>query len=263
MLTPQVEQRLKPKDSFRECAPVQGKDYCPEMIVVPAGSFTMGSPPTEKGHVDLEEPQHPVTIAKAFAVSKFILTFDEWDTCVAFGECIGGATDVGWGRGQQPLINATWDDAQRYVAWLSKMTGKSYRLLTEAEYEYAARAGAQTAYPWGENVGKNNANCNGCGSQWDNTKTAPVGSFAANGFGLYDMVGNDMAWVEDCYHPNYIDAPKDGSAWTSGGDCTRRMDRGGSWHDTPDLIRSAARDRGTGDRRGYDLGFRVARTLNP
>jgi formylglycine-generating enzyme required for sulfatase activity len=263
VLTPQAEQRLKPKDSFRECAPVQGKDYCPEMIVVPAGSFTMGSPPTEKGHVDLEEPQHPVTIAKAFAVSKFTLTFDEWDTCVAFGECIGGATDVGWGRGQHPLINATWDDAQRYVAWLSKMTGKSYRLLTEAEYEYAARAGAQTAYPWGEDVGENNANCKGCGSRWDNTQTAPVGSFAANGFGLYDMVGNDMAWVEDCYHPNYIDAPKDGSAWTSSGDCTRRMDRGGSWRDPPDFIRSAARDRGTGDRRGFDLGFRVARTLNP
>jgi len=263
VLTPQSEHSLKPKDNFRECSPEQRKDYCPEMIVVPAGSFRMGSPPTEKGHADDESPPHQVTISRPFAVSKFLLTFDEWDTCVAYGECIGGATDVGWGRGQHPLINATWDDAQRYVAWLSKMTGKSYRLLTEAEYEYVARAGTQTAYPWGEAVGTNNAVCGGCGSRWDNTQTAPAGSFAANGFGLDDLVGNDMEWVEDCYHPDYIGAPADGSAWTSGGDCTRRVDRGGSWHDSPEHIRSAARDRGTADRRGYDLGFRVARTLGP
>jgi formylglycine-generating enzyme required for sulfatase activity len=263
VLTPQAEQGLKPKDSFRECSPEQGKDYCPEMIVVPAGSFTMGSPPTEKGHDAHEGPQHQVTIRKPFAVSKFALTFDEWDTCVDFGACTAGATDLGWGRGQHPMINATWDDAKRYVAWLSRMTGKPYRLLTEAEYEYVARAGTQTAYPWGKDVGTNNANCNGCGSRWDGTQTAPVGSFAANEFGLYDVAGNAMQWVEDCYHPNYADAPADGSAWTRGGDCTRRIDRGGSWHDTPDYVRSAARDRGTSDRRGYDLGFRVARTLNP
>ena len=263
VLTPQAEQGLKPKDSFRECSPEPGKDYCPEMIVVPAGSFTMGSPPTEKGHDDHEGPQHQVTIRKPFAVSKFALTFDEWDACVDFGACTAGATDLGWGRGQHPMINATWDDAKRYVAWLSRMTGKPYRLLTEAEYEYVARAGTQTAYPWGKDVGTNNANCNGCGSRWDGAQTAPVGSFAANEFGLYDVAGNAMQWVEDCYHPNYTDAPADGSAWTRGGDCTRRIDRGGSWHDTPDYVRSAARDRGTSDRRGYDLGFRVARTLNP
>ena len=263
VLTPQAEQGLKPKDSFRECSPEPGKDYCPEMIVVPAGSFTMGSPPTEKGHDANEGPQHQVTIRKPFAVSKFALTFDEWDACVDFGACTAGATDLGWGRGQHPMINATWDDAKRYVAWLSRMTGKPYRLLTEAEYEYVARAGTQTAYPWGKDVGTNNANCNGCGSRWDGAQTAPVGSFAANEFGLYDVAGNAMQWVEDCYHPNYTDAPADGSAWTRGGDCTRRIDRGGSWHDAPDYVRSAARDRGTSDRRGYDLGFRVARTLNP
>jgi formylglycine-generating enzyme required for sulfatase activity len=263
VLTPQAERELKPKDSFRECSPAQGKDYCPEMIVVPAGSFIMGSPPTEKGHEDGESPPHRITIRQPFAVSKYVLTFDEWDTCVAFGECIAGATDLGWGRGQQPMINATWDDAERYVTWLSKTTGRQYRLLTEAEYEYVARAGAQTPYSWGEAVGTNNANCNGCGSRWDNTQTAPVGSFAPNAFGLYDVAGNAMEWVEDCYHPNYNGAPIDGSAWTSGGDCTRRVDRGGSWHDSPEHIRSAARDRGTADRRGYDLGFRVARTLSP
>ena len=122
------------------------------MVVVPAGSFMMGSPPTEKGRNTNEGPQHNVTIAKPFAVSKFELTFDEWDTCVAYGDCPSASSDSGWGRGQQPVINVTWDDAQRYVAWLSKMTGKPYRLLSEAEYEYATRGGTQTAYPWGDDI---------------------------------------------------------------------------------------------------------------
>ena len=216
-----AEQALKPKDGFRECEPEQGKDYCPEMVVVPAGSFVMGSPPGEldrysgrsSAFVDpkTEGPQHKVTIAQQFAVSKFELTFDEWDTCVAFGDCPQDISDGGFGHGQRPVANVTWDDAQRYVAWLSTMTGKAYRLLAESEYEYAARAGTQTAYPWGDEIGNGNANCNGCGSQWDKKQTAPVGSFPPNGFGLYDMVGNNWAWVEDCYHANYEGAPTDGS----------------------------------------------------
>jgi formylglycine-generating enzyme required for sulfatase activity len=144
------------------------------------------------------------------------------------------------------------------VAWLSRITGKEYRLLSEAEYEYAARAGTQTAYPWGDEIGKNNANCKGCGSQWDGEQTAPVGSFAANGFGLYDLVGNVYQWVEDCYHDS--GAPADGTAWT-GGDCTGRVVRGGSWGDFPVSLRSANRGRLISALRIDGLGFRVGRTL--
>jgi formylglycine-generating enzyme required for sulfatase activity len=261
VLKPAVEAALKPKDTFRECATEQGKDYCPIMVVVPAGSFTMGSPPTEKGRYANEGPQHQVTIAKPFAVSKFALTFEEWDTCVNEGDCGQGASDLGWGRGRQPTINVTWNDAQRYVAWFAKMTGKPYRLLTEAEYEYATRAETQTIYPWGNDIGKNNANCNACGSQWDNIQTAPVGSFAANGFGLYDMDGNVWEWVEDCVHNNYDGAPMDGSAWTTGGDCSRRVVRGGSWYVNPGSLRSAFRNWYPPDSRNQFLGIRVGLTL--
>jgi formylglycine-generating enzyme required for sulfatase activity len=264
VLTAAKEQALKPKDTFRECAPEQGKDYCPEMVVVPAGAFTMGSPAMEKGQTSTEEPQHMVTIAKPFAVSKFELTFDEWDICVANGDCPRGVSDSGWGREQRPVINVTWDDAQYYVAWLSKVTGQTYRLLSEAEYEYAARAGKQTAYPWGNDIHLNGtvmANCKSCGSQWDGKQTAPVGSFAANGFGLYDMVGNVFEWVEDCVHDNYVGAPTDGSAWMEGGDCNSRVVRGGSWDTAPIILRSAHRGRRSADLRGTGLGFRVGRTL--
>jgi formylglycine-generating enzyme required for sulfatase activity len=142
------------------------------------------------------------------------------------------------------------------------MTGKTYRLLSEAEYEYATRAGTTTVYPWGNDIGTQNANCESCGSKWDNTKTAPVGSFAANGFGLYDMVGNVWEWVEDCDHANYDGAPTDGRAWISSGDCKSRIVRGGSWSSDPINLRSAYRllNRPT-DLHDGDLGFRVARTL--
>jgi formylglycine-generating enzyme required for sulfatase activity len=268
-----AEQTLQPRDTFKECATEKGKDYCPEMVVVPAGSFVMGSPPSELDRytsrssviIDpkTEGPQHNVTIAQPFAVSKFELTFDEWDTCVAYGDCPQDISDDGSGRGQRPVANVAWDDAQRYVAWLSKMTGKAYRLLTESEYEYAARAGTHTAYPWGDEIGNGNANCYGCGSQWDSKGTAPVGSFAPNGFGLYDMVGNNWAWVEDCYHPNYEGAPANGSAWTTAcpKDRRRHVIRGGSFLTTPVFLRSAFRYNGTTILRNYGPGFRVARTL--
>jgi formylglycine-generating enzyme required for sulfatase activity len=264
VLTISAEKTLKPKDTFRECAPERGKDYCPDMIVVPAGSFTMGSPPAEKGRGNDEGPQHAVTTANPSAVSEFELTFDEWDTCVTYGDCPQGISDGNWGRGKRPVINVTWEDARRYATWLSKITGKPYRLLSEAEYEYAARAGSRTIYPWGDDVGRNHANCNGCGSAWDNVQTAPVGSFAANDFGLFDMIGNVWEWTEDCYHESYKGVPTDGSAWVIA--CTddrRRLDRGGSWYSSPERLRSAARLGNATDYRSDNFGFRLARTLTP
>jgi formylglycine-generating enzyme required for sulfatase activity len=254
VLTAEVERALKPLASFRECA----KD-CPEMIVIPAGRFMMGSPPTEKGRSD-DESQHEVTITKRFAASKYDVTFADWDACISVGGC-PQASDVGEGRGTRPIINVTWDDAQQYVAWFSKMTGQPYRLLTESEWEYAARAGTVTAYYWGDEVGKGNANCDGCGSQWDARMTSPAGSFAANQFGLYDMAGDVWQWVQDCPH-DYNGAPTDGSAWTSG-NCSGHVVRGGNWFYGPRMIRSALRNWLPAEIRNGLLGFRVGRTLTP
>ena len=235
VLTAEAEHALEPGQGFKECA------YCPEMVVVPAGAFTMGSPANEKDRQSNENPQHKVTIAKPFAVSKFEVTFDEWDACVILGGCVYQASDNGWGRGTRPVISITWDDAQAYVGWLSRQTGRLYRLLSEAEWEYAARAGSDKAYSWGDEVGEGNANCNGCGSQWGGRQTAPVRSFAPNVFGLHDMHGNVAEWVQDCYQGNYNGAPVDGSAWTTG-NCNARVLRGGSWGLRPLNLRSAFRD---------------------
>jgi formylglycine-generating enzyme required for sulfatase activity len=251
------EQALKPGGSFKECA-----TECPEMIVVPAGAFLMGSASSQPNHQSFEQPQHWVTIARPFAVSKFELSFADWDACAAYGDCEAHIKDSGFGRGRLPVINVTWDDARRYAAWLAKMTGEPYRLLSEAEYEYVARAGTQTAYPWGDAIGKNNANCNGCGSRWDDLQTAPVGSFPPNRFGLYDMVGNVYEWVEDCVHADYRGAPANGSPWIAGGTCNGRMIRGGSWADDPIDLRSASRPWSPATIRRNFIGFRVARSLN-
>jgi formylglycine-generating enzyme required for sulfatase activity len=208
-----------------------------------------------------------VTIAKPLAIAKFQLTFNEWDACSAHGDCPAMDFDGGWGRGRRPANTVSWDDAQTYVKWLSRITGKPYRLLSEAEYEYAARAGSQTAYPWGDEIrlnGKPMANCRACGSQWGGKQTAPVGSFSANAFGLYDMVGNVYEWTEDCVHRSlsFQGAPADGSAWTSG-DCSSRVVRGGSWNDGPGNLRSAFSGWDVPIYRNNTHGFRVARTLGP
>jgi formylglycine-generating enzyme required for sulfatase activity len=218
----------------------------------------MGSPASERGRYDDEGPQHNVVFVAPFAVARFAVTFVEWDACVSYGDC---DPRVGYGMRPQPVINVTWDDAWRYAAWLSRTTGKPYRLLSEAEFEYAGRAGTQTAYPWGDEIGKNNANCDGCNNKWHYKQPAPVGSFGANRFGLYDMHGNVGQWIEDCYHESYRGAPEDGSAWV-GANCGRRVSRGGSWQDEPRNLRSASRDRESTNRRGYRIGFRVARTLS-
>ncbi len=256
VLKPEAERALKLGNSFRECA----KD-CPEMVVVPAGEFMMGSPVGETGRYGNESPQHRVTIATPFAVSRFDVTFADWDVCVSVGGC-PQVSDSGFGRGTKPVINVSWDQAQQYVAWFSKMTGRPYRLLTEAEWEYAVRAGSTTAYFWGDEVGKENANCIGCGSQWDNRQTSPVGSFKPNAFGLYDMVGNVWQWVQDCYRDKYDEAPTDGSAWTID-DCSQRVVRGGAWDRDPRNLRSAGRIRGAPGSKSGDVGFRLGRTLTP
>ena len=229
----------------------------PETVVVPAGSFTTGWFGRDRHR------RHRVTIQKPFAVGKYEVTFTEWDACVAGGGCNGyRARDEGWGRGRRPVINVDWKDAKSYVEWLSRKTGKRWRLLSEAEWEYVARAGTETKYHWGDEVGKNRANCDGCGSRWDGDRTAPVGSFPANDFGLYDVHGNVWEWVEDCWRELYWEeTPWDGTARTSGGDCGTGVTRGGSWVHEPESLRSRS-----GDTVGYRssiLGFRIARTLTP
>ncbi len=258
VLTSAAERALKPGDGFRECA---SDAFCPDMIVLPVGEFTMGSSNTEEGRFVNEGPQHKISIARPFAVSKFDVTFDDWDACVAVGGC-PDVDDSTYGREQKPLINVTWVEAQRYVAWLAEMTGKPYRLLTEAEWEYAARAGATTAFSWGDQIGEAKANCIGCGSKWDKLETSPVGSFASNAFGLYDMAGNVWQWMQDCWHNDYSGAPTDGTKWT-GGDCNEHVVRGGSWLAKPPFLRSAFRGEFPPDEHNSDLGFRVARSLAP
>jgi formylglycine-generating enzyme required for sulfatase activity len=231
------------------------------MVVIPAGQFMMGSPATEEGHDAKESPQHLVTIGKPFAVSKFAVTFADWDACVSVGGC-PHVSDSGFEGGTRPVINLRWEEAQQYAAWFSKMTGRPYRLLTETEWEYAARAGSSTAYFWGDQIGQGNANCRHCGSQWDDWKTSPVGSFKPNAFGLYDMAGNVWQWVQDCYHDDYNEAPTDGSVWVTP-DCPRRGVRGGSWGNEPPLLRSANRGWWSADDQDFHIGFRLARALAP
>lgn len=257
VLSAAAEHALKPGDAFSECAKDQ---ECPAMILIPPGQFTMGSPPDEPGRYPNESPQHRVAIATPFAVSKFQITVANWNTCVAVGPC-QPVSDGGFPGDRQPVINVSYDEAKQYAAWLSLMTGKTYRLLTEAEWEYAARAGTTSVYYWGDQLGVDNANCLHCGSRWDGQQPAPVGSFRPNKFGLYDMAGNVWQWVEDCYHSTYDHAPIDGAAWMTGGNCASHMARGGAWDYSPARLRSADRDGYATSTKVFYLGFRVARTL--
>ena len=231
----------------------------PEMVAVPAGSFQMGCVSGRRCR-SWEKPVHEVHVP-AFALSKHELTFAQWDSCTQHGGC-RRIPDEGWGRGDRPAINLTWNDAQAYVSWLSKETGDTYRLPSEAEWEYAARAGTQTRYNWGDELGRNRANCDGCGSRWDDDRTAPVGAFAANPWGLHDMHGNVAEWVEDCWNADYRDAPSDGSARLSG-ECDERVWRGGCYIFGPRSLRAASRTGMSPSFRSRYLGFRVARTLTP
>ena len=251
-----LQARFPPGTRFSDCG------VCPQMVVVPAGTFTMGSPTSEEGRDDDEGPQHSVTIPAPFAVGVYEVTFAEWDACVRAGGC-GGYVQNSRGRERLPVRHVSWDDAQAYVLWLSQQTGARYRLLSEAEWEYVARAGSVTARYWGESESGRCRYANGfdvaCSDGYEST--APVGSFAPNAFGLYDMLGNAQEWTQDCWNASYAGAPADGSAWMAG-ECGRRVLRGGSWGGDPRLLRSASRAGATTDRGDLLDGFRVARTLN-
>jgi formylglycine-generating enzyme required for sulfatase activity len=230
-----------------------------ELVLIPGGAFLMGSPESERGRADWEGPAHNVTV-KPFHLGRYPVTNEE------YGRFMQAKADVkepaywadrNFNQARQPVVGVSWREVQRFAAWAGG------RLPTEAEWEYAARAETTTRYWWGDEVGTNNANCDGCGSQWDNKQTAPIGSFQPNAFGLHDMLGNVWEWVQDCWHQSYKGAPTDSSAWEEkqGGDCDRRVIRGGSWFDGPGDVRSADRGRlspGNGD---YALGFRLAQDI--
>lgn len=266
---------------------------CPPMVAIPAGKFLMGSPKSEPGRFDSEGPQHVVTL-KAFALGEYDVTSKEF---LAFLVATGyqpkpcnKTLNLGWQIAPTrprlayppseaeppdwPAVCLDHKDALAYIGWLNNQVKAAhptlanragpYRLPSESEWEYAARAGSNTARWWGDEIGTNNANCNGCGSIWDNRVLAPVTAFKPNPFGLYGMLGNAWQWTADCWHPDYVDAPANGSAWVSG-DCAKYVIRGGSWNNVPIFIRSAARNGATEDGGEYDYsslsGFRVARDL--
>ncbi|MXS82930.1 SUMF1/EgtB/PvdO family nonheme iron enzyme [Nitrosomonas oligotropha] len=229
----------------------------PLLTVIPAGRFLMGSPGSESNRLAREGPQHEVTIAQPIALGVYAVTFAEYDRfCEATGR--KPPADNDWGRENRPVINVSWHDAQAYCAWLSEQTGQLYRLPSEAEWEYACRAGTQAPFQTGETINPDQANF-----AQKHEKTLPVGSFAPNAFGLYDMHGNVWEWMQDCWHENYHNAPDDGSVWLEkdGGDCSRRVVRGGSWLDIPQNLRSAFRFRGSTDGTYNYLGFRIARVF--
>lgn len=236
-----------PPKTARDC------DDCPELALIPAGSFEMGS----NEMFEFEKPVRSVTIGSAFYIGTREVTFEEWDACVAQGGCSHRPGDRNLGRGKRPVTDIHWNDAGAYLVWLSLKTGRKYRLPTEAEWEYAARAGTKTSYPWGNAVDKERANCNGCNAQ-PRRQASEVGQFPANGFGLYDMAGNAAEWVADCWSENYRASPRDGSAYSPPG-CRERVLRGGSFNNDPRYLRSAARFKYEADVRFYTNGFRVLR----
>ena len=247
-----------------------------EMVEILGGTFRMGD---LRGEDTNELPVHSVTVSP-FWIGKYEVTFSQWDGYVA--DICGGDSvcttrrsprDGGWGRGNRPVINVTWDEVQEFIVWLNAKTGGGYRLPSESEWEYAARAGSESLYTWGDEIGVNRANCDGCGSRWDLDRTAPVGSFPPNAWGLHDMHGNVREWVEDCWHSSYevedegvlVLAPVDGSAWDNGScelegaDFGSRVIRNGSWNSNPGTLRSAFRFREPEISRFVRLGFRLAR----
>jgi formylglycine-generating enzyme required for sulfatase activity len=241
--------KVKPGTVFRDC------EACPEMVAIAPGRFLMGSPAAEEKRNVNEGPLHRVSIARPFAAGRYEVTFDEWDACLRERGCSHVPKTYGWGRGRRPVIDVSWQDAMQYTRWLSRKTGKRYRLLTEAEWEYVARAGTSTAFSTGPVITAQQANYDEKPEQ-----TAPVGNFGANAFGLFDVHGNVWEWTADCRNENYAGAPADGAAWLRG-DCTHRIARGGSWVGGAEDIRSAAREVNPMGGRYSGGGVRIARTL--
>lgn len=242
---------LKPGTVFRDCP------ECPELVVVPAGLFIMGSNGTRK----TEKPAHRVNITKPFAIGRYEVTFKEWNSCLNAGACTQDPDDHKWGKKGRPVINITWDEALTYIKWLSEKTGFRYRLPSEAEWEYAHRAGTTTDFWWGKEAGENKANCKDCKSEWSAKSSAPVGSFEANPFGLFDTTANVFEWVQDCWNPDHQDAPNTTEPRMTG-NCKFRVIRGGSFYYFNKVARASYRAKNPPGVKSYWLGFRVVRELS-
>jgi len=238
---------MEPGAAFKDC------ETCPEMVVIPAGSFKMGGKGSSK-----EKPVHEVKIGYSFAVGKYEVTQAEWEDAA-----MGKNPSKFKGR-LRPVESVSWEEAKSFVKQLSEQTGKEYRLLSESEWEYMARAGSTTEYPWGDEIDSSKAKY-GAKDGSEEEGTVRVGYYSANAFGVHDTSGNVSEWVEDCWHKNYKGAPIDGSAWLSEneGNCEKRVERGGSYYDNTDVsTRSASRYRSTASVRSVVQGFRIARTLS-
>jgi formylglycine-generating enzyme required for sulfatase activity len=271
---------LAPETEFMDCR------TCPTMIVLPATSFMMGTVADEEITEQIPDryrgraqPRHEVRLGRLFAVSRTEITRTDYARFVTATHHHGEGCwtfdqgrwllrlDLSWHNPgfaqseQDPVVCVSWNDATTYTRWLAEQTGHPYRLLSEAEWEFAARAGSATTRPWGITIGRDYANCNACGSRWDNQGTAPAGSFPANAYGLVEMLGNVAEWVDDCWHENYYGAPTTGASWLNG-ECPSRVLRGGSWREFPSTIRPAHRDRELPDFRGNHIGFRIARYID-
>jgi formylglycine-generating enzyme required for sulfatase activity len=244
-------EKFKPGHIFKDCA------ACPEMTVIPAGSFVIGSTNGKKR----ELPVTKITIAKPLAVSRYEITFNEWDACHAAGGCTKKPFDRDWGRGTRPVMNVLPKDIDEYMAWLSKKTGHTYRLPSEAEWEYAARAGSKSEYWWGDQMLSGGANCRGCGTEWSGIKSAPVGQFKPNAWGLYDVHGNVLEHVTDCWTKSHKNLPTDGSPLVTK-KCMSKVVKGGAWYYLSRVSRSASRVRNDTRVFSYFIGFRAFREID-
>jgi len=253
---PEEDESNEPKNGTVVRDILRSGGRTPDMVYVRGGTFTMGSDRSQLN--SQERPAHSVAVS-SFVIGRYEVTYLDYSK---FARATGRSvpSDLGWGEGRRPVINVSWEDATSYASWLSEQTGENYRLPTEAEWEYAAAAGSETLYWWGHKIGENQANCFNCGSQWDALSTAPVGSFDANAFGLYNTAGNVMEWVTDCYHNNYDDAPLDGSAWVEQG-CRERVVRGGAFNKPSASLHTTRRGRYEEDTKLFVLGFRLARDV--